>query len=437
MLKISTINSAVEGNRNLVIHAVVLLLSWLLLSNAFLWIYTGEGVYVLDPDTEAGARYYSLFRYLVFFLMFAYVARSLSVKPFKFEGFRLIFPLVIVVLYIGLSMFWSLSSFTAYRVFILLMFQILIGGYLAVIILSGRGVQVITMASVLFVFVNLFFIVAFPHLGYDKGGFGGVYQGAMKGIFASKNVFGANLSIAVAILAHKAFGISGLRLHPIEFVAMAIALTMLFLSESVTSIGSFLSVVSGIISLHLIKKIFDRDNFKRSISKILLLILIFTLTVFVILAVDVIQEVVGRDLTLTGRTEIWLYTIEMAFSHFFFGYGVSGFWYVHPDSFALLDRLGYLIGQSHNGYIELFLHFGFVGFLISLYFLIWCVFLTFRLMKASPFRSESSMLLVIMLLLLVQNFSESILFYPVRVGLAFFSCAVFLSCVKSSEGTSR
>src|SRR5207237_978175 len=73
----------------------------------------------------------------------------------------------------------------------------------------------------------------------------------------------------------------------------------------------------------------------------------------------------GRDATLTGRTDIWAGLLPDLMRQPIFGYGFSGFWTVTRIS-------EHEIGQAHNGYLEVCLQLGFVGFLLTGMFLLSC-----------------------------------------------------------------
>ena len=72
---------------------------------------------------------------------------------------------------------------------------------------------------------------------------------------------------------------------------------------------------------------------------------------------------VGRDQTLTGRTEIWNGLIPDAMERFVTGYGVGGFW---TDLASSKHRYN----EAHNGYLEIILQYGFFGLLIFIIFLL-------------------------------------------------------------------
>jgi exopolysaccharide production protein ExoQ len=73
----------------------------------------------------------------------------------------------------------------------------------------------------------------------------------------------------------------------------------------------------------------------------------------------------GRDSTLTGRTDIWAALLPVAMQHPFFGSGFGGFW-------TTLTRDKFQISECHNGYLEIILELGFVGILFFSIFMLSC-----------------------------------------------------------------
>ena len=71
----------------------------------------------------------------------------------------------------------------------------------------------------------------------------------------------------------------------------------------------------------------------------------------------------GRDATLTGRTEIWRGLLPDVMRKPFLGYGFSGFW----SSERIAEHQ---IGEAHNGYLDMWLQLGAVGlFFTAMFFL--------------------------------------------------------------------
>jgi exopolysaccharide production protein ExoQ len=66
----------------------------------------------------------------------------------------------------------------------------------------------------------------------------------------------------------------------------------------------------------------------------------------------------GRDASLTGRTEVWKTVIPYA-KNVWIGAGYENFWV--GERMALFTRLLGGLNQAHNGYIEIYLNLGWVG----------------------------------------------------------------------------
>jgi exopolysaccharide production protein ExoQ len=67
-----------------------------------------------------------------------------------------------------------------------------------------------------------------------------------------------------------------------------------------------------------------------------------------------VSSVLGREETLTGRSEIWAELVPFAMNRPIFGYGVGGFWTTE------MRELVY-VGTAHNGYLDVVLNIGFAG----------------------------------------------------------------------------
>ncbi|MGH9342921.1 MAG: O-antigen ligase family protein, partial [Terriglobia bacterium] len=71
---------------------------------------------------------------------------------------------------------------------------------------------------------------------------------------------------------------------------------------------------------------------------------------------------VGRNATLTGRTDIWHWVLTLVrnpllgtgYESFFMGPRLKAFWHLDNDAFASLQ-------EAHNGYLEVYLNLGWVG----------------------------------------------------------------------------
>jgi O-antigen ligase len=79
-----------------------------------------------------------------------------------------------------------------------------------------------------------------------------------------------------------------------------------------------------------------------------------------------ITALTGKDMSLTGRTEIWAILSEHISYRPFLGSGYAAYWTAGPvpgaDSYAFVWRMGsFYPGSAHNGYLEIVNDLGWAG----------------------------------------------------------------------------
>ena len=86
---------------------------------------------------------------------------------------------------------------------------------------------------------------------------------------------------------------------------------------------------------------------------------------------NVVFTSIGKDATLTGRTDLWPLVIEMIWKHPWIGYGYSGFWRGWNGESAYIWRAsGWTPTHPHNGFLALWVDLGILGlglFLLGLW----------------------------------------------------------------------
>jgi O-antigen ligase len=83
-----------------------------------------------------------------------------------------------------------------------------------------------------------------------------------------------------------------------------------------------------------------------------------------------IAEMLGRDLTLSGRTALWFAVIAFAIQRPLFGYGYAAFWRgMDGDSAYISLALHWDVPHAHNGWLDVGLDLGLLGIvLVGAYF---------------------------------------------------------------------
>jgi len=148
------------------------------------------------------------------------------------------------------------------------------------------------------------------------------------------------------------------RIAPIlaHVAALVLTLWLFRMAHSATSFGCFL-IGSALIMLTRLRSVIRKPMLVNLMVGVILFVAVYGLLINPNLG---LAEAVGRDSTLTGRTEIWKDVLPLTVSPVF-GAGYESFW-LGPR----LDKIwskswGERPNQAHNGYLEVYLDLGWVG----------------------------------------------------------------------------
>jgi O-antigen ligase len=71
----------------------------------------------------------------------------------------------------------------------------------------------------------------------------------------------------------------------------------------------------------------------------------------------------GRDITLTGRTDLWAELMKIGALHPILGVGYGGFW-ISSMAHKLWTVFTWIPESAHNGYLDVYLELGLIGLMI-------------------------------------------------------------------------
>lgn len=136
---------------------------------------------------------------------------------------------------------------------------------------------------------------------------------------------------------------------------------------SATAAVSLAAGFAVFIGLLLMKKFKINPNANAIIIIMAICIILGIATVFTSgSTIASFTDTVGRDTTLTGRTDVWKSLLPVAMQHPFLGHGFGGFW-------TPATRDLFMISEAHNGYLDVILNTGFVGlFFVTMFLLSSC-----------------------------------------------------------------
>ncbi len=186
----------------------------------------------------------------------------------------------------------------------------------------------------------------------------------VEGIYPQKNLLGAAMLVCLPILIFEALT-SRARRRVICAACVFAALLLLVVSQSKTSLGIALVVPTTVVGALVAARTI------RVPASWLLLFGLFVLSLLALLAgqvagltMDMVSLVLFDDTTFTGRTYIWDFVRSQAELRPTLGYGFNSFWAVGFDSPSFQSAPGFVVSllQAHNGYLDVRLETGYVGF---------------------------------------------------------------------------
>jgi len=178
-----------------------------------------------------------------------------------------------------------------------------------------------------------------------------------RGVFSQKN--GLGQAMVVGVLA----GLHGMRIggrRRFRSVCITVLCTIVaFLSKSTTS----LLAIFAFFAFDIIGTLYIKGGGRRMISICLTVVVVPTLILFM-MNTDLIFDFLGKDQTLTGRTDLWPYVIDYILQRPVLGWGYAAFWVPsNPPAGEISSIMGWgaYVPESHNGMLELLLDVGVVG----------------------------------------------------------------------------
>jgi O-antigen ligase len=163
---------------------------------------------------------------------------------------------------------------------------------------------------------------------------------------------------------------------------------------------SFISLLTG-LSVIILLKIAANKKIKIENKTIAISLIIIFLGTFMPFAgkipIKSLPKMLGRDETLTGRTQIWASLVPYAKKHILLGYGFGGFW-----TTSLREEIA---SHAHNGYLDTVLDLGFIGLIGFCFFLLSVIKKLAKLIDDEW--SISLLFLSIVFMYLIHNIGES------------------------------
>ena len=277
---------------------------------------------------------------------------------------RVNLPIILFFTYCALSILWSDYPFIAFKRWVKALGDVTM--ILIVLTDENRVFAVrrfLMRAGFLLIPLSVLFIKYYPDLGrsYNPWSWNPMFSGVTLG----KNLLGMTClicglgSLWCFLAAYRSSkGKQRTRHLAAHGIILAMVIWLFWMADSMTSLSCFL-MASAVMVLTSLRRSIPRPAFVHLLVASVVLAAVFAL--FVDSGGSLVKSL-GRDPTLTGRTQVWAAVLSVAHNPIL-GTGFESFWLGKR-----LEKVWDFIGEgskglqeAHNGYLEVYLNLGWMG----------------------------------------------------------------------------
>lgn len=269
----------------------------------------------------------------------------------------LVLPGLLALLAIA-STAWSLDPLLTLRRSLPFALAGLFGLWFAVRYSPARQLAILRGAMIALALGTIAIVVLAPAVGLDHSP---GHTADWQGVFTQKNACGRMMVLATAAIL---FAPNRHMLRPSRLVTLALFAFVLIRSGSR---GAWM-IEAALILLALLLTIAGHVGQRiRLVFAVAAPLASIALGVFLTLGFHQIAPLLGRDLTLTGRTAIWAQVAHFLVQRPLLGYGYDAFWRgMQGPSFQVAAAVHFIVAHAHNGFLEIALELGAAGILLFL-----------------------------------------------------------------------
>jgi exopolysaccharide production protein ExoQ len=265
------------------------------------------------------------------------------------------------------SPLWSDTPMVTLEVIIPLVRVTIFGIYLATCYSFHEQLQIFTWMFGIASFLSLVFGLFLPTYGVVGQGFvanieDSIHTNAWRGIYVHKNDLGNMMCFSVVTFFLNA--IANSKYRQIMWTGFIISVAVIFGSTSQTAL---LVVLLAMLLIPFYKAL--RWHHTKALPFFIITILIGgIIAILSISSAETVLTSLGRDITFTGRTEIWDAVVGKIQQRPWLGYGYETFWLggwegETADVWRELGE-GFEATHAHNGFLQICLGLGFIGMVI-------------------------------------------------------------------------
>lgn len=304
--------------------------------------------------------------------------------------------IVLCVMLCGISMLWSIDPAITLRRAVALMMTTIFG-----LVIAARYDWNGMVQRFALVFGTLaVFTLIFGFIDPERATHNEIHIGAWRGPWVEKNYLGSQMTRGLVVL------MCAFAMRPDRgwyWVPLGVLCFILVVLS--TSKTALLACLAAIV-LFFVLRMFRRFPVLRIPVTYFFVAGVVGLGTMVAVAPEVLLELIGKDKTLTGRTDIWDALLRSIKDKPWLGYGYGVYWMdqLGPSYYVRL-QLQWGIPTAHNGWIETWLSVGFAGVLAFAMLFIWTAMLAFQ--RISRGGAETYWVILVLSTYFIFSLSES------------------------------
>jgi exopolysaccharide production protein ExoQ len=266
-------------------------------------------------------------------------------------------PLILVIVgFMLVSFLWSALPDESFRKGLNAVATSLFGVYMAARFTLREQIKYLAIALSLAAVFCLLFTLAMPGSAIEIG----VNAGAWRGPLTQKNLLARLMVLTTLVNLMAAWEARSWQWLP--WIGCALGSGLLILSGSKTGL-LVLFVIVMLMPLYQAMRLKDTVMIPILIACILIG---GSISTFLIGNWEQLLLSLGRDPSLSGRTDLWVGAIGKIAEHPWLGYGFRGFWSADSGAPDIWQVVGYKPPHAHNGYINMSLDLGMIGLMLFL-----------------------------------------------------------------------
>jgi O-antigen ligase len=260
--------------------------------------------------------------------------------------------LSLLVFWVFASASWSLDPGATNRRALAAAFTTLFGFYFAASFDGKRMAEIIATTFLFLAIGGALAAVAYPSMGVHHD----INAGDWRGLWYEKNQMGAMM--VYGALAAMAAILAGSTKRKQMVVTILLCAALIVMTKSKTSLVVLMIGLGGSMMLAAMR----RGPATAVIIVWLGVTAIVAIVMVLWLAPDLVFKALGKDPTLTGRTDIWAAVLRQSAKHPLAGYGYAVFWTLESQPAQWIRKeTGWLVPTAHNGWLDILAQLGWIG----------------------------------------------------------------------------